>query len=393
MGAIVLLVAILSPLINVMWGRLRKEDSTTLDEDKDRISSDVERPQEYSGNGSTTGVHPGISVVITVDDESESLRDNLPKWLSQKYDGEYQIVVVSTSNDPQVENILKLQSANPKLYTTFIPSSSRYMSRKKLAVTVGVKAAKYDWILLTDVDCHPVSDSCLSALSAKCSPSTDIILGSSTFDEGCRKSELFDYTYLLCRQMSKAVKGNTWGYSGKSLMFRKSMFINGKGFDGNLKYIRGEYEFIVNKYSSGNNTVVCTSDNGIMSQEPLSSKQWKNKVMNYLAIREQLKDTVKPRILFNLSMGSMILSNIITLGVCIYSVLSSLWILTAVSAIAFLLNVLLRICILRRSLSVHLPEISSVRLLWYEETLPFRNMMRLVIYRMTDKYDFISHKI
>ncbi len=43
---------------------------------------------------------------------------------------------------------------NPHLYYTYIPESSRYMSRKKLQITLGVKAAKYEWIILTEPNLH-----------------------------------------------------------------------------------------------------------------------------------------------------------------------------------------------------------------------------------------------
>ena len=139
LGGVAILLALLSPIVNALILKLKVG------------KSDID--------GSSLPVNdvslPGISVVMTVDDEGVDLKKNLPQWLDQSYGGRYQVIVVVSGNDPQVESILKRYSGSPSLYTTFIPSSSRYMSRKKLAVTIGVKAARYDWVLLTDVDCYP----------------------------------------------------------------------------------------------------------------------------------------------------------------------------------------------------------------------------------------------
>ena len=139
-SAVVLFIAVISPFVNLLVSRLR--DSSADEEDE--------------GETAVEAQNPGISVVMTVDDELEDLKVSLPALLKQKYEGDFQIIVVACGNNPVIEDTLKMYSEDKHLYTTFIPASSRYMSRKKLAVTLGVKAAKYEWIMMTDVDCCPV---------------------------------------------------------------------------------------------------------------------------------------------------------------------------------------------------------------------------------------------
>ena len=130
---VVMVVAIVSPFINVMVRRLR---ALGRDEDSVGISDNEDHRQAA-----------GISIVLTVNDEGEDLKENLPLILDQDYPGGYQVIVVMTGNDEMVENVLKGFAGNPHLYATFIPDSSRYMSRTKLAITVGVSAARYEWVL------------------------------------------------------------------------------------------------------------------------------------------------------------------------------------------------------------------------------------------------------
>mgnify|MGYP007083028735 CR=1 FL=1 len=47
---------------------------------------------------------------------------------------------------------------------TYVPSDARYLSRRKLAFTLGVKAAKYDILLFTEANCQPLNDQWLSAM-------------------------------------------------------------------------------------------------------------------------------------------------------------------------------------------------------------------------------------
>ena len=66
------------------------------------------------------------------------------------------------------------------------------MSRKKLAVTIGVKAARYDWVLLTDVDCYPEKATFLDSISRRSiSGDCQMVLGYSNFSSDaswpCRK--------------------------------------------------------------------------------------------------------------------------------------------------------------------------------------------------------------
>lgn len=378
LGGVAILLALLSPIVNALILKLKVG------------KSDID--------GSSLPVNdvslPGISVVMTVDDEGEDLKKNLPQWLDQSYGGRYQVIVVVSGNDPQVESILKRYSGSPSLYTTFIPSSSRYMSRKKLAVTIGVKAARYDWVLLTDVDCYPEKATFLDSISRmSISGDCQMVLGYSNFSSDAPSARLFDNTYSLYRQLALSQRGRTAGYSGKVVLFRKSMFIEGKGYDGNLKYTRGEFEFLANKFSTESNTLVFASPDAMVIEDTPSHKGWTNKCLNYLAIRKTLRNSRLPRFTFNLGIVSMLSANILLTALIACSAIARMWILCGCAVFALLLSFVLRTVILSVRLRPYLHGMSLVKLWWLEQTLPFRNCMRLLKYRFADKYDFISHKL
>lgn len=385
-GVAVLVVAVAFPFVNVMLQKVRDVQDW-------RVADDDAAEEPDAGAVAHSGALPGLSVVITADDDGEALKKNLPLWLSQDYDGEYQVIVVVSANDDITENTLKKYSADKHLYTTFIPASSRYMSRRKLAITVGVKAARYGWVMLTDADCAPDTKRCLQALAEKCADGVDIVMGYSGFADDYDTVRCFDHAYVLYRQLAKAERGRAWGYNGNALLFKKEMFINGKGFDGNLKYIRGEYDFIVNKYSDGMNTAVATSPAARVTEDDLTDKGWRNKNLFYMSTRKSLERTVGPRVMFNATMWAMWIAYLSVAAAAVFSVLTQRWVLTGVAAVSLVVTLALRALVLRRSLRQFLEDVSAVKMLWFEATMPFRNFVRIIRFKTTDRYDFISHKI
>ena len=98
-----------------------------------------------------------LSIVIYAKNETENLRSFLPSVLEQDYP-EFEVIVVNDGPTDESEELLSLLSRDyPHLHRSFTPENSRYISHKKLALTLGIKASKYDWLVFTEANCHPVS--------------------------------------------------------------------------------------------------------------------------------------------------------------------------------------------------------------------------------------------
>ncbi|MBP5712258.1 MAG: hypothetical protein J6W77_04550 [Prevotella sp.] len=113
----------------------------------DEESNDGDQPTEESPQPAPSPAFkkwPRISILITAHDNAMELDNHLPTLLSQDYPGIFEVIVVAEKGDGSTEDVLKRYLNNRLLYYTFIPDSSRYMSRKKLMITLGVKAARYE---------------------------------------------------------------------------------------------------------------------------------------------------------------------------------------------------------------------------------------------------------
>ena len=108
-----------------------------------------------------------ISNVLTVHDQAGALEQHLPEFLTLPYEGEYEVIVVDDMSADDTPDVLKRMKADyPRLYTTFLPSSVIVNpSRKRLALSVGAKAAHHDYIVLADIHRPPVNADWLAGLA------------------------------------------------------------------------------------------------------------------------------------------------------------------------------------------------------------------------------------
>jgi len=85
---------------------------------------------------------PGISVIITSKNNSEELKKNLPFVLEQDYPN-YEVIVVNSGSTDETDMVLNAAEIKyPHLYHTFVPAGADANNEKKLALTLGIKAAK-----------------------------------------------------------------------------------------------------------------------------------------------------------------------------------------------------------------------------------------------------------
>ena len=104
-----------------------------------------------------------------------------------------------------------------------------------------------------------------------------------------KSSYRFERIRTLYYLMHQAVKGCAYRCNGSNLAFRKKMFIDGDGYKGNLQFMNGEYDFIVNKYSTPLRTGVVTSKDAIIIEDMPSKKTWINRNLSYLHLRCAMK--------------------------------------------------------------------------------------------------------
>lgn len=119
-----------------------------------------------------------LSIIMTVYDQASDIESNLPSVLTQDYGGDYEVIVVDETSTDNTEDVLKLlKDAHPRLYTTFLPKPNRRVVRKKLAFSIGVKAAKYEWVMFSRINKEPLAEDVISAIVGALDGASPLTLG------------------------------------------------------------------------------------------------------------------------------------------------------------------------------------------------------------------------
>ena len=228
---------------------------------------------------------PPLSVIIYARESCEQLQANLPTILEQDYPQFEVIVITDGADDGSTDYLTQLQTTHPHLYHSFIPDSSRYISHKKLALTLGIKAAKYEWLVMTETDCHPSGNQWLRLLSRNFTPGTEIVIGYSNYERGkgwLQKRISYDNLFQAMRYLGLALGGNPYMGFGRNLAYCKKLFYKGKGFSEHLNLLRGDDDLFLNRATIGSNTRVETDANAIMHRQPCArSKSWREEKIGY----------------------------------------------------------------------------------------------------------------
>jgi glycosyltransferase involved in cell wall biosynthesis len=206
------------------------------------------------------GHAPPVSVLVCARNEEQNLRELIPLLLQQNYPTFEVVVVDDRSDDGTYDYLLALAAQEKRLKPVRINHTPEHVDAKKYALTLGVKAAAYDWLLLTDADCRPASGEWIAAMSQYMAPGVQFVLGCSPYQ--ARSGWLnrfirFEALYTAVQYVGLA--GNRLPYMGvgRNLAYRKSFFLQHKGFNGFQKLTGGDDDLLVNRHADAHNTRVC----------------------------------------------------------------------------------------------------------------------------------------
>ncbi len=213
------------------------------------------------------GPLPKASVIVYVNDRIDDFRDSLMQILIQDYPGEYEVIVVNDEPSNDVSMLVNsLKKDYPNLYVTFTPDTSRNVSHKKLAITLGAKAANGDVIVVTDANTYITSDRWLERIMAPfADKSTELVTGYNVplLTEQMWRGRLVRWFDVLADDvtwLSAAISGTPYRACGNNLAYRRDRFFANKGFSRSLNKKYGDDDIFVSEIATKYNTAVELSD-------------------------------------------------------------------------------------------------------------------------------------
>jgi glycosyltransferase involved in cell wall biosynthesis len=212
-----------------------------------------------------------VSVIVCAHDEEQNLRELIPILLQQAHPAFELIIVNDRSNDGTYDYLLEETKKESRLRAVQVDHTPAHVNGKKYAITLGIKAAKHDWILLTDADCRPATDQWISTMSSRFMPDTNFVLGYSAYEK--RKGFLnlfirFETLFTAIQYIAYALAGNPYMGVGRNLAYRKAVFLENKGFNNFLSVTGGDDDLFVNQHSKKRNTAVAVGVNELVNSFP-----------------------------------------------------------------------------------------------------------------------------
>ena len=241
---------------------------------------------------------PAVSVIVCAHNEYDNLQDYLSILLEQDYPC-YEVIVVDDSSEDGSDLLLERWSRQyGNLYHTFVPRGARVLSNKKLALTIGIKAAHYDYLLLTDADCRPESKHWIREMMKGFSnEQTELVLGFSPYFE--KKGLLnhiigYDTLFNGLQYMGMARAGKPYMGVGRNLAYKRETFFSVGGFKGLLGNRAGDDDLFVNRIANAANTVVVNNPNSIVWSVPKTTwREWFHQKRRHLSVSPQYRTKSK----------------------------------------------------------------------------------------------------
>lgn len=212
----------------------------------------------YKYDQVTGGPHP-VSVIVCAKNEEIRLRKYLSAILEQAYPDFEVIVVNDCSWDETGEYLEAMAASHPRLKVVTIKEQEKYRHGKKFALTLGIKAAKNEYLLMTDADCIPAGKNWLSLMQRHFARKTEIILGYGPYQKEpgfLNRLIRFDTFFIAVQYLSAALGNNAYMGVGRNLAYKKELFFRAKGFAKHNHILSGDDDLFVNENANPENTVV-----------------------------------------------------------------------------------------------------------------------------------------
>lgn len=199
-----------------------------------------------------------ISIIICAKNEAENLKQVLPVVLSQDYKN-YEVVVVNDqSNDATAFVLKEFEKKYTNLKVVTIEQHINHRPGKKFALTLGIKTAKHEHLLLTDADCMPSSKDWAKQMCRNFNNS-DIILGYGAYKKTkglLNKIIRFDTFNVAQQYLSYSLAGQTYMGVGRNIAYKKSLFFNNKGFAKHIHIPSGDDDLFIQEIAPNNSVAI-----------------------------------------------------------------------------------------------------------------------------------------
>jgi poly-beta-1,6-N-acetyl-D-glucosamine synthase len=249
------------------------------------------------GPANTNPQLPPVSMIICARNEYSNLEKNIPLILSQDYP-DFEVVVVNDCSDDGTDELLSdFARADSRLKVVHLRQSLNFFQGKKFPLSMGIKSAKNDILLLTDADCRPLSNQWIKAFAMRYGRSTEVVLGYSPYEKKKGLLNLliqFETFQTGVLYLSFALAKKPYMGVGRNLSYRKSLFMKNKGFTSHYSIPSGDDDLFISHVADKSNTTIEISPESLVESLPKTSfVSWTRQKRRHLSTGKYYKSGIK----------------------------------------------------------------------------------------------------
>lgn len=203
--------------------------------------------------------HP-VSVIICARDEAARLVTHLPGALVQRYPSTHEVIVVNHNSQDDTRFLLdEFKKTFKGLHIVNLEHDAIGIPGKKYPLSMGIKEALYEIVLLTDADCVPATEFWIQKMQDAYRPGVDVVLGYSPYKKGAgvlNKLIRFDTFHTALQYFSYALAGVPYMGVGRNLSYKREIFFRNKGFSALNHVTGGDDDLFINKVATKTNTAI-----------------------------------------------------------------------------------------------------------------------------------------
>ncbi|MBD5425024.1 MAG: glycosyltransferase [Bacteroides sp.] len=312
------------------------------------VGAAIRRQTAQAFNPSPKPEPPAVSIVIVAGDHAEALETLLGKIFGQEYPSPMEVVVVNDGKSDEIKDVItriRHLEHRDNLFLTFIPENLRNVSRRKLALTLGVKAAHNPVIVALTEESKLYSTQWLMRMVQPfMRPEIEVVIGSALpatkFDTGFgRRYRSFTHGHDAAIWLSSALRGKAWRGHRANMAFRTESFFSSGAMSGALNLRNGDDDIFISKLARRDNTeVVCAAQAAVRYAHPTSRQQFRRERPARFFTQRSLR---VPRLFFgasSLAAWTLLLASAgaIALGIYLQD-----WVISGITAALFILSVVI----------------------------------------------------
>ena len=227
---------------------------------------------------SVSQTHP-VSVIICARDEAANLAKNLPGALVQQYSTTHEVIVVNDNSFDDTKYLLEeYQKTYRQLQIVELKQEAKLIPGKKFPLSVGIKTAKYEVVLLTDADCVPASECWIDKMQESFDENTEIVLGYGAYHKKpglLNKIVRWETFHTALQYFSYALAGKPYMGVGRNLSYKKTIFFRHKGFSAHNNIPSGDDDLFINMAATKKNTKINIDKEAFtLSEAPKTWAAW-----------------------------------------------------------------------------------------------------------------------